>query len=54
MMELWHDVGGCGWYGVEEEIARRGGAVGGGAPAVPTRTWCALGLTFAQGVLGVR
>ena len=30
MMELWHDVGGCGWYGVEEEIARRGGAVGGG------------------------
>ena len=30
MMELWHDVGGCGWEGGEEEIAQHGGAVGGG------------------------
>ena len=28
-MELWHDVGGCGWEGGEEEIARHGGEVGG-------------------------
>ena len=26
----------------------------GGTPAVPTRIWCALRLTFAQGALGVR
>ena len=26
----------------------------GWAPTVPTRTWCALGLTFAQGPLAVR
>ena len=25
-----------------------------GAPAVPTRTWCALELTCVQGELGVR
>ena len=29
MMELWHDLGGCVWYGGEEDIARRRGAVGG-------------------------
>ena len=29
MMELWHDVCGCGWERVEEEISRRGGAVRG-------------------------
>ena len=54
MIGLWHDVGGCDWEVVEEEIAQHGGAVGGGGPAVPTRTWCALGLTFAQEALGVR
>ena len=30
MMELWHDVCSCGWERGEEEIARCGGAVGGG------------------------
>ena len=30
MMELWHDVCGCGWERGEEEIARRRGAVGEG------------------------
>ena len=30
MMELWHDMRGCGWERGEEEIAQHGGAVGGG------------------------
>ena len=30
MMELWHDVCSCGWEVGEEDIAQRGGAVGGG------------------------
>ena len=29
MMELWHDVCGCGWEGGEEEITQRRGAVEG-------------------------
>ena len=50
MMELWHDVGGGCWKGIEEEVTRRGGAVG-RAICCPGKyldlTWvdvCALGI----------